>query len=288
MVLLDRGLAVAGRSAIAIEQRAGGSRRAPWAVVVGLVAMSAIPTFLIGISPRPTNLTWEDLRLNRIPAMTSWVRLEGDLERDPASESLYKLRDPLDDLTYVTVDAPAPLPTGHMIVTGRLSGAGGGTEYVGWLIADIPAVPPRDEPFHLILLPAALAGGLAIGIRVGYPVVRRERPSAPRADPLAPDLQLPARWSGWMGSDIARLAEMVPCTVAVTPGRDVCLVTVTDASRGARIIRVRPGSLAPVRLCRIGGDKAGLELHAPSADLLLAFDRRADRDRLAAALASSS
>ena len=79
MTPLDLGLAAAGRLAAAIDGRSGGRRRLTWDVVTGLVLMSLIPVLFIGSSPRPTDLTFEDVRLERIPAMTSWVRLEGDL-----------------------------------------------------------------------------------------------------------------------------------------------------------------------------------------------------------------
>ena len=61
---------------------------------------------------------------------------------------------------------------------------------------------------------------------------------------------------------------------------------VTIASDGAtHVVRTRrPAPANRVRLCRTDGCEPGLEIHAPTADLLLIFDDGAVRDRLAATL----
>ena len=214
MTPLDLGLTVAGGLASALRRAVGGSRRATWLVVLGLVAVSAIPTFLIGSSQRPTDVSFEDVRLDRIPAMTSWVRLEGDLRQFPgATTDLYELHDTRDDRVYVIVIAPAPLTLGHAVVTGRISPRASAVGNVGSLDADVPAVPRRDEPFHLILLPAAIGGVIVLGTRIGYPVVRRERQSGKRAARLPVGERLATRWSGRIGSEVVKVGEARPATI---------------------------------------------------------------------------
>src|SRR6187401_2512634 len=98
MILVDRALALFGWVAARIERAAGGRRWAAWAVVAALVTISAIPTIAIASSPRPTDLTFDDLRYQRIPAMTTWVRMEGELRAaSSGGGNRYQLVDPLDD-----------------------------------------------------------------------------------------------------------------------------------------------------------------------------------------------
>ena len=194
MIVIDRVLAVFGWLAASIERVAGGRRWAAWAVVAALVALSAIPTIAIASSPRPTDLSFEDLRYQRIPAMTSWVRLEGELRsRTSGSGNAYQLVDPADDRSYVDVDTTQSLQPGHAVLTGQLglgSNPVGSPGFLGVIIADDPPVPRRNEPFQLILLPALLGIALAIGIQQGYPVIRPERRPGKRTAPLPNDEHL--------------------------------------------------------------------------------------------------
>src|SRR3954469_14246544 len=173
MVLIDRALALCGWAAASIERAARGRRWAAWALVAGLLILSAIPTIAIASSPRPTDLSFDDLRYQRIPAMTSWVRMEGVLR--PASGgggNVYELVDPVDDRSYVNVDTTETVRPGPAVVTGQLglgSNPVGSPGFLGVIVADVPAVPRQDEPFQLILLPALLGIAVAIGILQGYP-----------------------------------------------------------------------------------------------------------------------
>jgi hypothetical protein len=287
MILVDRGLAVLGWLAATIERRAGGSRRAAWAAVAALVLLSAIPTVMIGSSPRPTDLTFDDVRYKRIPAMTSWVRMEGDLRASPGGGHLYELVDPADPRSYVNVDSAAPLALGPAMVTGQLglgSGSIGASGFLGLIVADVPAVPRQNEPFQLILLPAALGIAVALGIQIGYPVVRPDPRPPTRSAPLAPDARLPARWSGWIRNDSVKRDGMLACTLGVVRDGDVHRLTIADA-RAERVLPVRRRSTNRVRLCRLDGFRAGLDVRAAGADVIIEFDDPADRDRLASALA---
>ena len=244
--------------------------------------MSLIPVLFIGSSPRPTDLTFEDVRLERIPAMTSWVRLEGDLRvREGGIGDLYELHDLKDDDLYVLLHNAASLPPGEQVVTGRISPRQATTGNIGTLVADVPAVPKANEPFAVILFPAAVGAFLVTGVNVGYPVRRREGwpRSAPR--PLEPGAAVAVRWSGRIGSEIVSVDASIPALVSVEGEPDRFDVTI--ASDGAtRVVRTRrPAPANRVRLCRIGGCQPGLEVHAPTADLLLIFDDHLVRDRLA-------
>ena len=162
MTPIDVGLAAAGWLAAAVERRTG-SRRGTAAVVLGLVLVSAVITYSIGSSRRPTDVSFDDVRLDRLPAVTSWVRLEGELRQLP-SGSGYELHDTANDALYLYVIAHAPLVVGHVVMTGTVSPRQATTGNIGTIVADITAEPKRNEPFGLILLPAALGSAPEHGV----------------------------------------------------------------------------------------------------------------------------
>jgi hypothetical protein len=281
---LDLGLAAAGRFAVTIERRAGSRRRA-WYVVTGLFLASLIPVLIIGSSPRPTDLTFEDVSLERIPAMTSWVRLEGDLRvREAGIGKLYELHDLKDDSLFVFLSSAESLPPGHEIVTGRISPRRATTGNIGTLIADVPAVPKANEPFAVILFPAALSAFVAMGMKNGYPVRRHEAKSKAAPRPLEAGASVAVLWSGRIGSET--VSSEAPVAAEVTVGGEPDRFDVTIAAPGATyVVRTRrPAPVTRIRLCRVGGCEPGLEIHAPTADLLLILADRDVRDRLAATL----
>ena len=284
MTPVDFGVAAAGRLAATIERRVGG-RRHTWYVVTGLVLMSLIPVLFIGSSPRPTDLTFEDVRLERIPAMTTWVRLEGDLRvREGGIGNLYELHDLTDDDLYVLIHNAASLPPGRQLVTGRISPRAAETGNIGTLIADVPAIPNANEPFAIILFPAAVGAFVAMGISVGYPVRRRERGSRAAPRPLEPGGTVEARWSGRIESEVVPLDASIAARVSVEAEPDRFDVTIAS-DEATHVVRTRrPAAANRVRLCRTDGCEPGLEIHAPTADLLLIFYDRESRDRLAATL----
>ena len=284
MLPLDLGLAGAGWFANTIRRRIGGSDRMMWYLVAILLLLSGIPISFVASSPRPTDLSFDDVRQDHIPAMTSWVRLEGELRQTGAGGSLYELHDSRDDAKYVIVIAEASLAPGHTIVTGRISPQLATTGNVGTIEADVPAVPRVDEPIWLYLTPGVIAILIAIGIRAGYPVVRRERGPGDRSQRLAPGESVAVHWSGRIGSEsVARFAPQAATLEAATEP-DLVYLSLTTGDV-PRTIRMRlPASAQRVRLCRVTGREAGLEIHGQNADLVLAFDDRANRDRLAATL----
>ena len=284
MTPLDLGLASAGRFAATIQRRAGG-RRHTWYIVAGLVIASLIPVLIIGSSPRPTDLTFEDVSLERIPVMTSWVRLEGDLRvREAGVGKLYELHDLKNDSLFVFLSNAESLPPGREIVTGRISPRRATSGNIGTLIADVPAVPKANEPFAVILFPAALGAFVAMGLNVGYPVRRHEASwkAAPR--PLEPGASVAARWSGRIGSETVSSEAPIAADVTVVGEPDRFDVTIAAAGSTHVVRARRPAPATRIRLCRIRGCEPGLEIHAPTADLLLVFPDRLARDRFVATL----
>jgi len=169
-------------------------------------------------------------------------------------------------------------------VTGRLSQGVNSVGNIGTIDVDVPAVPRRDEPFQLILLPALLGIVVAVGLHVGYPVVRRDRPPPTRARRLALGEGIRGDWSGRIGSDVVTRDHPTACTVAVAHERDLHVISLTVAGveRTVRMRRSAPVTL--VRLCRTSGCRPGVEIHARADDLILTFDDRVARDRFAGAL----
>src|SRR5689334_22663526 len=119
MTPLDVGLAAAGWLAVRLDRRL--SRNGSWAVVIGLAMVSLVWTYFIGTTPRPTDLSFADARTGTTPAMTTWVRLEGDLRAHPNSDSLYELHDLADPSRYIIVISDTPLPLGRQVMTGHIS-----------------------------------------------------------------------------------------------------------------------------------------------------------------------
>ena len=68
-----------------------------------------------------------------------------------------------------------PPPVVHAMITGQVPRVGPrpATSDRSWPMT--PSVPPVDEPIWLYLTPAVLAVVIAVGLRLGYPVVRRDR-----------------------------------------------------------------------------------------------------------------
>jgi hypothetical protein len=76
----------------------------------------------------------------------------------------------------------------------------------------------------------------------------------------------------------------IPALVTLESEPDRFNVTIASAAAVRVVVTRRPAPTTRVRLCRIGGCEPGLEVHAPTADLLLIFSDRETRDRLVATL----
>lgn len=292
MTLFDRLLAAVAAFGATARRLVGGSRMGVRVLIVVLLLVSAIPTFIIGSSKRPTDLSFDDVRYQRLPAMTSWYRMEGELRsaNNPVQPFLYELVDPADGTTYVNVLAPAALALGHQTLTGSISATGPGPNgYIGWMDANAVAEPRQDDRFWLILIPGIVGLLIAVGLWLGYPLVRpdrRGRAVSGPGDPVrpAPSDGVPAAWAGWIRSESAPVAEPRPCTVKVTPGPDVGQLTVEDGGV-VRPVPVRHGGAARrVRIWRLHRGDPGLDVRGAGGDIILVFDDAVLRDRVGAAL----
>jgi hypothetical protein len=122
---------------------------------------------------------------------------------------------------------------------------------------------------------------IVAGRRIGYPVVRHERARLVHAPPLAADERLLATWSGRIGSALVAHGAARPCTLTVVREPEFSILTLRDETDEHTIRARRAVPVNRLRLCRLGGCQRGLEIHAQTADLVLAFDDPHDRDRLA-------
>ena len=291
MTLFDRFLAAIAAFGAASRRLVGGSRTGVRLLIAVLLLASIVPSVVIGSSKRPTDLSFDDVRYQRLPSMTSWYRLEGDLRTagNPVQPFLYELVDPRDGTSYVNVLAPSALPLGPTTVTGSISATGPGPNgYVGWMDADAVAEPRQDDRFWLILIPGIVGLLLILGLWLGYPLVRpdrRGRADSKPGDPVrpAPRDGVPAAWAGWIRSESAPVAEPRPCVVTVTPGPDVAQLTITDAGVDRRV-PVRQGGARRVRIWRLRRSDPALDVRGAGGDIILVFDDAVLRDRVGAAL----
>ena len=278
MTPIDLALAGAGRSYAALHRRA---RWLPTVAIGGLVLLSLIPVVIVGSTKQPNDVSLRQLEIQDLPAGATWFRLEGDLREVPgASPYTYTLHDLGDDDRAVTVVADTPLATGHVQLTGRQDGPSLQGTFLS-IQADVPTEPVRHDPWLLFAIPAILAAYIVFGGVRGYPVLRRDGGSTTVVDQLHPGERLSAHWGGWVGSQSHGLDAMAPCSLEVSCDADVCSMIIVDADGERTVPHRRASPKRRIRLCRTSGVQHGLDLHAPAADLVLAFESAADRDRFA-------
>lgn len=278
MTPLDLPLAGSGRTYAALHRRA---RWLPGVVVVALVLLSLVPILIVGSTKQPNDVSLKDLETQNLPAGASWFRLQGDLREEPsASPYTYTLHDLTDDTRAVTVVSVVPLPTGQVEITGRQDGPSLHGTFLS-IQADVPTEPVRHDPWLLFAIPAIVAGAIAVGWLRGYPVKRRDEGSTAAVDQLHPGERLKATWGGWISNEAHALDAMAACEVEVSCDSDVCSMTITDGDGVRAVPHRRASPKRRIRLCWTSGVRHGLDLHAPAADLVLAFDSEVDRDRFA-------
>ena len=148
-------------------------------------------------------------------------------------------------------------------MTGRISPRRAETGNIGTLVADVPAVPKANEPFAVILFPAAVGAFVALGINVGYPVRRREGRSRAAPRPLEPGGSVEARWSGRIGGEIVSLDASIPARVSVEGEPDRFDVTIAS-DEATHVVRTRRP--APATAFGCAGPAAASRASSPRAD----------------------
>ena len=288
MTLLDRLLVIAGYAHWRVTGR-GRNGTAATVLIWLMVAAIVVPVLVVAVTPQPQEATLEELQLNLVTS--PWVRVKGDLqEADPWPDGTlrYALREPGNEALILTVVSDAPLATGLTEITGRTSGGRPVQRSFGVIRADVPYVPPRNDPWFLLAVPAVLGFGLVAGGRAGYPVLRPDRHARAGSAPLAPGEQVTGRWSGRIGDLEVGFPEERACRLSAAVDADVTEVTIVD-EHGTRTVSVhRSARKQPLRICSRGGCVPGVEAHGPGLDLLIGFDEQGPRDRLAAALQAPS
>jgi len=126
---------------------------------------------------------------------------------------------------------------------------------------------------------------LLFGSRVGYPVVRGDAAIGSAALPLRSDESVAARWSGRIGNEWAPPERMRSCSIAIEKDAGVCRLTIDEAGTVRAVSVRRAATRKRMRMCWTSGCRPAVEVHGPSADLVLTFDDPGERDRLLASLA---
>jgi hypothetical protein len=289
MTLVDRLLAICGALAAAVARPIGG-RRGLGILIAILLLLVVVPASLIGVSQRPTDLSFDALRRHALPERTSWYRVDGTLIDDPnGHEFVYRLTDPPTS-DYLEVIADAPLALGPTTVTGIVSpGASAQSGFLGIIHPDVPPIPRSDDPVWLIVLAGTAAVVLLIGARVGYPSIRPDRRRIVRTSSTgavlpAPADGVPAGWAGWIRGESVPVSAPRPCVVTVTPGADVAQMTIAEGGLERQVAVRHNGAARRVRIWRVGSGRPALDIRGAGGDVMLVFDDRVVRDRMAAAL----
>lgn len=291
VTILDRLVTGAAWLSDIIRRAAAGARVAPVAAAVVLLVITAIPVLAIATSPYPTSLRLEQLERGEFSQLVSWVRLEGELRAVPgADDQRYTLHDLQDDERYVTVITPAAMQEGTVLMTGHLT-EGITPEFgsIATVEADRQPVPPQDQPWPLILVPAFLSIPVLIGARAGYPTIRRDRAPASVADPIALGETSSGTWFGRIGSHAVDRQEPLDCDASIDSDRGLWKVMVDDRhSKHDFGLRKGASSTERVRTCTIHQCTPAVRIEGSKALVVLAFRDSATRDRFAARLTTPS
>src|SRR6476646_7891693 len=123
MTLFDRLLAAIAALGAAAKRLVGGSRMGVRLLIAVLLLASIVPSIVIGSSSRPTDLSFDDVRYQRLPAMTSWYRPEGDIRTagNAAPPFLCELIEPAASTAHIHVLALSAAALGPTTVTGSIS-----------------------------------------------------------------------------------------------------------------------------------------------------------------------
>ena len=280
-----------------------------------LVVLAAAPIVLPMLEPQPEDATVQQIFDGTITHPDGWIRLHGrvtPLRASPTgtSGSYALLVDAVNPLRAVVVDGSAALDaTPITALTGTLVPAGVTVEEELPIEATVAGTPPRIVPDRLVTLdaepmpprvvawplaipPLLLAGLLAIGARVGYPIFRRTSDIDVLARPLAPGERVPSAYGGRIGQNRADLTDPAGALLLVRAGPRGNLLTAQPLNDGGGPTPApvligggwtsgRVGSVHAVR-----ESVAALHVRSELVDAIFLFARSAERDRVAALIAT--
>jgi hypothetical protein len=317
MARVTRLLALCGWIAWALRRVLGdrprflGSSRLRAGVVIGvLIGLTGVPFALSFQGDQPEQATVGDVVAGAIERADRWIRVRGEVRPIEASElqipdlDRYALLFDAEDPTLAIAVRGDDPPRGQVTVTGRL--APFAVALPGFSPADQPATseprlvpnlileldrepyPERQVVWGWSLLPLGIAGLLGIGLRLGYPIVRRGRETNVLARPLAPGERLPVALAGRVGERRIPLHDPAEAVLLVSPGRRGGVLTIQllgdQPGRHAAPVSVgegwATGQVAWVHTVR--ESVPALVVETEAADAVLMFASPVERDRAAA------
>jgi hypothetical protein len=281
-------------------RRAPGPLRGPdqrlWIVVALLLVLAAVPVALTLRDRQPQEVSISQIAAGDV-SPGDWIRLDGDVLALPVVADVvppnhWTLQDPNDPRLSVILRADGDLSGGRQMVTGVIEESElpveAGVGSVADRIVALDATPsPRRIPNPLLWLPPLLlALALAAGSRIGYPIFDPGGELNVIARGLAADESMRARVIGRIGERWLNLGDRQLASISVEErpaGRRILLSLIERGPRATPYVLGEPsveGTVGYVH-AREGSVPAILVLR-PDLEVILLFDRTADRDRLAA------
>lgn len=282
------------------------------ALMVVLVALSAVPIVIAARERQPQEVTVEDVLADQVTDAEGWIRLRGAVEEvavESTLEGMYALLHDRDDSTLaILLRSDAPIDddltavTGHLVPFGvALAGyepvtepaeAPGAPRVVGDRLMELDAEPyaERSIAWGLVILPLVLVGLLGIGLRTGYPVFRVAREVDVLAQPMAPGERVPLIVSG-------RLAEH---RISFDEPTEALLLVARSPQGGILTVQLLPsdgGYIAPVAIgpgwtrgtvgyvYTVREEVPALAVEAEETDVILMFGSITERNKAAASVA---
>lgn len=278
-----------------------------WLLVALLLIGAAVPTFIEAARRSPQGVTIDQITNRSLSALTSWVRLEGEvvtLRDDRATSAGYAVTSvliadgkaialhssvPVDGRPSITGQAANSPRIGQQISELAPPGLLDGIEVSpnGLLLVDDVPPPESATPWWLVYLASAVAAALIVGRVVGYPVFGATPPR--RAEALRAGESLPVGVEGELRRT-GRTSAVPFGAARVSAGdeRGELRLQIAPTERvPAHEVRLRRDmwtSLTPGRLYTVGEAMPALQVRSFALHGTISFGSVADRDRSAALL----
>lgn len=281
-------------------RRAPGPLRGPdqrlWIVVVLLVGLAIVPFVIVLGEVQPRELSVAQVAAGEA-GVGDWIRLDGEVLALPVVEDVvppdhWTLQDRNDPTRSIVMHAPGELQGGEQMVTGTLVESDlpeeAGMSSVSNRIVELDPVPsPRRIPNPLLWgLPLLAAVALTAGSTIGYPIFDPGGELNVIARPLAQGDTLAARVIGRIGERWFNIGDRQPAAIDVVEpagGRRIQLTLIERRGRAAPLVLGEPSVEGTVGYVHSrDGSRPAILVVRPELEVILLFDRTADRDRLGA------